>query len=69
MKYKWKLIFQELGCGVQCVKCGKKINADDVVFGNIDIQHCPKCGSAMAPLTDLEEGSLKEALKERRHNE
>jgi len=68
MAYKWKLIFAELGCGIECLKCSKRVNADDVIFGNIDITKCPKCGSTMLPLTDLEEGTLKDALKERRRD-
>lgn len=63
MKAKWKVVYEELGAGIECTHCKKRINDTDVVFGNLDISHCPKCNSEMEPISDEDEEALKNSVE------
>lgn len=59
---KWSTKSNDMGVYIECSKCKRKIGAKTVIFGNLDLHHCPDCQSRM-DLTGIKMREIVESLE------
>lgn len=59
----WSHVVTELGTGIECSICHRKIGGRSVVMGDDDLNTCKFCGNEMKPIAQKVLNQLKDEFE------